>query len=98
MFFSFHLFGDWKEKAAYRPLARLLQCPRNELDVQIGDGLVETAHRVMVAVFDGDPKPIFEIILDPEAEELFGLVMRGALAMLVLRGEADRAAVTKFLR
>jgi hypothetical protein len=23
----------------------------------------------MVAVFDGDPKPIFEIILDPEAEE-----------------------------
>ena len=52
----------------------------------------------MVAVFDGDPKPIFEIILDPEAEELFGLVMRGALAMLVLRGEADRAAVTKFLR
>jgi hypothetical protein len=98
LFFSFHLFGDWKEKAAYRPLARLLRCPRNELDAQIGDGLVETAHRVMVAVFDGDPKPIFEIILDPEAEEFVRSRMCEALAMLVLRGEADRAAVTKFLR
>jgi L-asparaginase II len=55
-------------------------------------GLVETAHRVMVAVFDGDPKPIFEIILDPEAEEFVRSRMCEALAMLVLRSEAVRGS------
>ena len=98
LFFIFHLFGDWKEKAAYRPLARFLRSPRNELDAQVGDGLVETAHRVMAAVFDGDPEPIFEIILDPEAEEFVRSRMCEALAILGLRGEADRAVVARFLR
>ena len=93
LFFSFHLFGDWKEKEAYRPLARLLRCSRQDLQAQIGDGLVETAHRVMAAVFDGDPDPIFEIVLDPQAEEFVRSRMCEALAMLVLRGEADRAVV-----
>jgi hypothetical protein len=98
LFFSFHLFGDWKEKAAYRPLARFLRSPRHELDAQIGNGLVETAHRVMAAVFDGDPEPIFEIILDAKAEEYVRARMCDTLAMLVLRGEADRAMVARFLR
>jgi len=98
LFFIFHLFGDWKEKAAYRPLARFLRCPRHELDAQIGDGLVETAHRVMASVFDGDPEPIFDIILDPQAEEFVRARMCDALAMLVLRGDTDREVVARFLR
>jgi hypothetical protein len=28
-----------------------------------------TTHRVMAAVFDGDPQPIYDIILDPAADE-----------------------------
>jgi hypothetical protein len=98
VFYAFHLLGDWKDKSAYRPLSRLLRCPPHELDVQIGDGLVETAHKVMASVFDGDPGPIFEIILDPMAEEFVRARMCEALAMLVLRGEADREAVARFLR
>jgi hypothetical protein len=98
LFFGFHLFGDWKEKAAYRPLAQFLRCPPDELEAQIGEGLVETAHRVMAAVFDGDPEPIFQIILDPKAEEYVRSRMCEALAILVLRGEADRAAIARFLR
>jgi hypothetical protein len=27
LFFIFHLLGEWREKAAYRPLARLLRLP-----------------------------------------------------------------------
>ena len=26
LFFIFHLLGEWREKSAYRPLARLLRC------------------------------------------------------------------------
>src|SRR5215471_11179409 len=55
LFFIFHLLGEWREKTAYRPLARLLRCPADELDEIFGGAITETPHRVMAAVFDGDP-------------------------------------------
>ena len=53
LFFVFHLLGEWREKVAYRPLARLLRLPGREVDVIFGDGITTTSHRVMAAVFDG---------------------------------------------
>ena len=69
LFFIFHLLGEWKEKVAYRPLARLLRIPGQEVDAIFGDGITTTGHRVMAAVFDGDPDPLYQIILDPNADE-----------------------------
>jgi hypothetical protein len=69
LFFIFHLLGGWREKAAYRPLASLLRLPASDVDAILGDGITTTSHRVMAAVFDGDPEPLYEIILDPNAEE-----------------------------
>jgi hypothetical protein len=98
LFFIFHLLGEWREKAAYRPLARLLRLPRRDVDAIFGDGITTTSHRVMAAVFDGDPEPLFEIILDPNAEEFIRAGMCEALAMVTMRGELDRAATARFLR
>jgi hypothetical protein len=98
LFFVFHLLGEWKEKAAYRPLARLLRLPGHEIDTIFGDGITTTSHRVMAAVFDGDPEPIYQIILDPKAEEFIRAGMCEALAMVTLRGELDRAVAGRFLR
>jgi hypothetical protein len=97
LFFSFHLFGEWREKAAYRPLSRLLRLPRREVDRIFGDGITTTSHRVMAAVFDGDPEPLYDIILDPNAEEFIRAGCE-ALAMVTLRGELDRAVAGRFLR
>src|SRR5947199_8977554 len=69
LFFIFRLLGEWREKAAYRPLARLLRLPRREVDAIFGDGITTTSHRVMASVFDGDPQPLYDIILDPNAEQ-----------------------------
>ena len=69
LFFIFHLLGEWREKAAYRPLARVLRLPRHEVDAIFGDGITTTSHRVMAGVFDGDPEPLYDIILDPNAEQ-----------------------------
>src|SRR5438067_4346039 len=57
LFFIFHLLGEWREKAAYRPFARLLRFPGHEIDAILGDGITSTSHRVLAAVFDGDPHP-----------------------------------------
>jgi hypothetical protein len=97
LFFIFHLLGEWQEKSAYRPLARFLRCPRDDLDYVIGDGLIETGHRVMAAVFDGDPQPLIDIIVDPEAEEFVRSRMCETLAMAVARGELAKDVVAAFL-
>jgi hypothetical protein len=98
LFFVFHLLGGWREKAAYRPLARLMRLPRHEIDAIFGDGITTTSHRVMAAVFDGDPQPLYDIILDPNAEQFIRSRMCEALAMITLQGELDRAVAGRFLR
>ena len=98
LFFIFHLLGEWRERSAYRPLARLLRCPADEIDAVFGDAITTTSHRVMAAVFDGDPQPLFDIILDPNAEEFIRASMCEALAMVTLQGELDRDVSERFLR
>jgi hypothetical protein len=97
IFYVFHLLGEWREKSAYRPLARLLRCPPDELDAIFGAGIVESAHRVMAAVFDGDVRPIRDIILDPEADEFVRSRMCEALAMLAVSGRLARNDAARFL-
>jgi hypothetical protein len=98
LFFIFHLLGEWRERTAYRPLARLLRCPAHEVDAILGDGITSTTHRVMAAAFDGDPQPLYEVILDPNAEQFVRSRMCETLAMVVLRGELDRDLVGRFFR
>jgi hypothetical protein len=98
LFFVFHLLGQWREKAAYRLLAQLLRRPRDEIDVIFGGAITETTHRVMAAVFDGDPGPLYDVILGPKAEEFIRSRMFDALAMVTLRGELPREEAGRFLR
>jgi Protein of unknown function (DUF1186)/SEC-C motif len=98
LFFIFHLLGDWREKSAYRPLARLLRCSRDDVDEIFGDFITETTHRVMAAVFDGDPGPLYDVILDPKADEFIRSRMLEVIAMVTLRGEMPRAEAARFLR
>ena len=97
-FFIFHLLGEWREKTAYRPLTRLLRCPTHEVDAILGDGTTTTTHRVMAAVFDDDPEPLYEIILDPHADQFVRSRMCETLGMVVLRGELDRDLAGRFFR
>ena len=90
LFFIFHMLGQWREKAAYRPLARLLRRPPQELDDILGYASTEYAHRVMAAVFDGNPQPLYDVILDPEADEFVRSGMCEAIAMVTAHGELPR--------
>jgi len=96
LFIAFHLLGQWREQSAYRPLARFLRRPNAGLI--LGDGTTETCHRVMASVFDGDPRPIYDIIRDSEADEFVRMRIFDSLVILVFRGELDRTAVADFLR
>lgn len=94
----FHLLGEWRETAAYPVLARLLSIQPDRLEGAIGDATTETAPRVMAAVFDGDPQPLYNIVLDEGADEYVRCGMCETLAILVVQGRLDRDEVAAFLR
>ena len=98
LFFMFHLLGEWREKAAYWPLAVFLRLPPDVLDSILGAAITETSHRVMAAVFDGDPEPLYQIIRDPDADEYVRAKMLQTVAMLARRDELPRDATAAFLR
>jgi hypothetical protein len=98
LFFIFHLLGEWAETAAYRPLAHLLRCPAKNVDFVLGDAITSTSHRVMAAVFDGHPQPLYDIILDRNADEFVRSRMCEGVAMLALREALDRDKAGRFLR
>jgi hypothetical protein len=98
LFVAFHLLGEWREKAAYRPLARFLRLPDEALAPVLGDAITVTVHRVMAAVFDGDPDPIYGIIHDSNADEFIRSRMVQTVAMLTLNGTLSRPQSTAFLR
>ena len=97
LFFVFHLLGSWREKSAYRPLAQLLRRPRDDIDAIFGGAVTETSHRVMAAVFDGDPNPLYDVILDADVDEFIRSRMCEVIAMVTLRGEMPRAEAIRFL-
>jgi hypothetical protein len=98
LFFAFHLLGEWREKSAYRALARFLQLPGEALEPSLGYSKTETAHRVMAAVFDGDPQPLHDVIRNKDADEFVRSRMLDALAMLTVSGDIPREATARFLR
>jgi hypothetical protein len=98
LFFIFHLLGEWREKSAYWPLAVFLRLPPDVVEGILGDSITITSHRVMAAVFDGDPEPLYEIIRDPEADEYVRAKMLQTVAMLTRSGELPRETTAAFLR
>ena len=97
LFFIFHLLGSWGETTAYRSLARFLHCPGNGAYEALGDAITETSHRVMASVFDGDPEPLYGIILDPKADEYIRARMFDTLSLVTGWGSLDRAETSRFL-
>lgn len=94
----FYLLGEWREAAAYPVLARLLASRTDFVEGAIGDALTESAPRVMAAVFNGNPQPLYNVILNESADEFARSGMCETLAMLVVQGRLDRTEVAAFLR
>ncbi|MGQ0565970.1 MAG: DUF1186 domain-containing protein [Gemmobacter sp.] len=93
----FYLLAEWRETAAYRPLATLLRLPPDVLDSLLGDVVTEGAARVIASVFDGDLGPLFDVLLDTQADDFARGAMLETLVMVVLDGRAPRPEAEAFL-
>ncbi len=65
LIFGVFLLADWRERAAYRPLGRLTRFPCVSNDNLLGkQALEQRGYRIMASLYDGDPRVIFDIMLD----------------------------------
>jgi hypothetical protein len=99
LFYGVFLLGEWREKAAYRPLARLMRFPWVAHDNCLGEPAIEEpGYRLMASVFDGDPQPIFDIILDDGSDPSVRFWQWHALTLIALQGNLDRTVAAGFAR
>ena len=99
LFFGVFLLADWRETAAYRAFARLMRFPFVSHDNLLGEPAVEEpAYRIMARLFDGDPQPIFDIVLDDDAITSARFWQFSALALIGFEGRVDRKVIREFAR
>ena len=98
-FFGAFLLADWREKAAYRPFARLMRFPWVSHDNLLGEpALEEPGYRNMASLYDGDPQVIFDIVLDGGVDPSARFWQWPALTLIALEGKLDRSVATDFAR
>jgi len=97
LLFLLHLFGQMREARAYRPLLELLTQPIETLESLLGDSLDATLAQILAGVFDGDPGPLEEIILDPGVHEYARWPVLDAYGGLAHLRQIDRERAERIL-
>jgi hypothetical protein len=97
LFFIVHLFGQMRETRAYPLLMRFAAMAPEHVERVLGDGITETFSRVAASVFDGDPQPMRDVILDERADEFLRNGLLEELALVTRDGRADRKSTEAFL-
>lgn len=97
LFFVVHLFGQMRETRAYPLLMRFAAMAPTHVDRVLGDGVTATFSRVAASVFDGNPQPMRDVILDEQADEYIRNELLEALAFVTREGRVDRASTAAFL-
>jgi hypothetical protein len=95
--FIAYLLAEWREPRAFRPLAALMRRDAAFADTLMGDVITEAAARIMADVFDGDPQPLFDVVLDPAADSFARAAMVDTLVLVALHHPGHRAGIEDFV-
>ena len=98
LFFIIHLCGDRGETRAYRPLCQLM-LNEDRLILTLGDqAAVETLKGILIKCFDGDVKPLQNVIESEAAESITRGEAMLALAWLTRTGRWREPAMRDYIR
>lgn len=97
LFWGLHVLAHARDTRALAPLLRLLRYDEETLDAILGDAVTATLARVVASLFDGDPQPLFRLILDSTADDYVRMALLSACTFLTLEGRIDRAAMHDLL-
>jgi hypothetical protein len=102
LIFILLLFGQWREKRAYESIMQLLTAEDLLFEDSEGcetlTGLFDNfLHRVVAATYNGDPKPLFNIMLNRDFDAYTRAVVLNTLPILVWSKQITRPAVAEIL-
>lgn len=97
LFYGHFILADRSERALYAPLMRILRTEGTASGLFTAPVALDLMPAVVVAVFDGDPAPLAETLLDPATGDEVRMALLAAIPELVGRGALDRTAAESLL-
>lgn len=97
LFRGIHILGGRRLTAAYRPLLAMLHGPRDRVEALLGDAITETLSCILAGLFDGDARPLYDLVADTNVDGFVREAAVHALVVLTFDGRTDRAAFEGFL-
>lgn len=97
LFRGIHILGGRRLCAAYRPLVAFLKGPQDRVEDLLGDAVTENLSRILLGLFDGDERPLWELVTDRSVDEFVREAALKTLTFLCFEGRIDRAAFEAFL-
>jgi hypothetical protein len=96
--YAIYLLARFRDRSAYRPLAKLFNLPDEQALDLTGDVLIEDGPLLLASVCDGDVGPIKSIIENEAAVPLLRTSAIAALPLLYMWGERTREEVIAYYR
>jgi yecA family protein len=98
LFFGLHALAAARRSALYRPLLRLARnIPEDELEWLLGSATSEMLAPMLLAVCDGDPAPLIDVVMDRSADSFTRWTVWEVLARLTFDGVLERTAMVALL-
>ncbi|PPQ28247.1 hypothetical protein CCR94_18310 [Rhodoblastus sphagnicola] len=98
LFYGFLLAAEWRRTEAYPRYASLLQWSwAGEPNLLSETVFSDVGPRVMAEIYDGNPVPLFNLLLDHTAHDSIRFWQFRTLIILVIKGELDMPTLKAFL-
>src|SRR5215212_6767277 len=92
-----HILGGARDRESCRPLLRLLRRPFDEVDILLGDTVVESLANIVTGVFDDDSDALFSLIIDSSIDGFIREALFGAATFLTWERRIERDRFREFL-
>lgn len=87
------LLSQFREKTLYPVVIELLNLPIESIDRLIGDMLTETMPKIITSIYDGNPEPLFALLVNHEAHEILRSIIGSCFSALVYQKMIEKELV-----
>ncbi len=91
------LLAEWQEQRAFALVCELMTCPADLFEAIFEEAVSNHLDAVLAQLYDGNPRPLFEGVVNGDIDEEASVAFLGALVRLVHQDRIEPAALETFL-
>lgn len=84
------LLSQFREQQAYPLVIKLLNLPIKSIDRLLGDLFTDTMQKIVASTYDGNPEPLFSLLLNQDKDQVLRLVIGSCISALIYQNLLDR--------